>query len=90
MMALQSQSDDAKEWLDLRAITRYACVSDRTLREWLHRLKNPLPAVQVGNKILIRRSVFDRWLEAHPFQPVVSIDIELVVNDVLHGLRKAS
>lgn len=89
-MSQQSQSDDTKEWLDLRAITRYACVSDRTVREWLHRLKNPLPAVQVGNKILIRRSVFDRWLEAHPFRPVVSIDIDLVVNDVLHGLRKAS
>jgi excisionase family DNA binding protein len=91
MMSPQPQPDDTKEWLDLKAIThQYACVSERTVREWLHRLKNPLPAVQVGNKILIRRSVFDQWLEAHPFRPVVSIDIDLVVNDVLHGLRKAS
>ena len=64
-MSPQPQPDDTKEWLDLKAIThQYACVSERTVREWIHRLKNPLPAVQVDKKILIRRSVFDRWLEA--------------------------
>jgi len=84
------QPDDTKEWLDLRATTRYACVSERTIREWIHRIKNPLPAVQVGKKILIRRSVFDRWLEAHPFQPIVSIDVGRVADEILHGLRKAS
>ena len=90
-MSPQPQPDDTKEWLDLKAIThQYACVSERTVREWIHRLKNPLPAVQVDKKILIRRSVFDRWLEAHPFRPIVSIDIDRVVDDVLHDLRKAS
>ena len=84
------QSDATKEWLDLRAITRHACVSERTVREWIHRPKNPLPAVQVGKKLLIRRSVFDRWLEAHPFQPVISIDVGRVADEILHGLRKAS
>jgi excisionase family DNA binding protein len=89
-MSILSQPDNTKEWLDLKAITRYAWVSERTVREWIHRPRNPLPAVQVGKKILIRRSVFDRWLEAHPFQPAISIDIDAVVHDVLHGLRKAS
>ena len=90
MTPQRSQFDDAKEWLDLKAITRYACVSERTVREWIHRIKNPLPAVQVEKKILIRRSLFDQWLEAHPFRPIVSIDINRVVDDVLHDLRKAS
>ena len=40
-----------REWLDIRALTEYACVSERALREWIHRLENPLPAVQVGNKL---------------------------------------
>ena len=53
------------EWLDLKALQRYACVSERTLREWVHRSINPLPAAQVGTKILIRRSAFDHWLENH-------------------------
>jgi excisionase family DNA binding protein len=84
------QSDDTKEWLDLRAITRHACVSERTIREWIHRTKNPLPAVQVDKKILIRRSVFDRWLEAHPYQPVISIDVGRVADEIVNSLRKAS
>ena len=90
MMSPEPQPDDTKEWLDLRAITRHACVSERTVREWIHRPKNPLPAVQVGKKLLIRRSVFDRWLEAHPFRPIVAIDIDRAVDEVLRDLRKAS
>ena len=52
------------EWLDLKSLQRYACVSERTLREWIHRGANPLPAARVGTKILVRRSTFDQWLEA--------------------------
>jgi excisionase family DNA binding protein len=86
------QSDDHKEWLDLKALTRYASVSERTIREWIHRPRHPLPAVQVGKKILVRRTQFDQWLEAHPFRPMVvtSVDVDAVVQDVLQGLRKAS
>jgi len=36
------------EWMDLKALTQYACVSERTLREWLHRPIDPLPASRVG------------------------------------------
>ena len=90
MTPQRSQLDDTKEWLDLRAITGYACVSERTVREWIHRPQDPLPAVQVGKKLLLRRSVFDRWLEAHPFRAAVSIDVGRVVEEVLQGLRKAS
>ena len=49
-----------REWLDLRTLTEYACVSERTLREWIHRFENPLPAVQVGNKLGRRKSASRR------------------------------
>jgi excisionase family DNA binding protein len=87
----QCQLDDTSEWLDLKAITRYACLSERTVREWIHQPQNPLPAVQVnGGKILIRRTLFDRWLEAHPFLPNRVIDLGRIVDDVMIDLRKAS
>jgi excisionase family DNA binding protein len=57
--------DQMPEWLDLKTLTAYACVSERTVREWIHRPTNPLPATQVGAKILIRRTSFDHWLENH-------------------------
>ncbi len=58
------------EWMDLKAVQRYACVSERTLREWIHRSENPLPAVQVGKKILVRRSELDHWLQMHVLRPL--------------------
>ena len=72
-----------KEWLDLKALQNYACVSERTLREWIHRTSNPLPAVRVGNKILVRRSVFDAWLAAHQIK---HIDVGCIVDEMVAGV----
>ena len=74
------------EWLDLRAVTQYAAVSERTVREWIHRPEDPLPAVQVDKKILVRRSEFDRWLEVHPIRPAESVNIDGIVNDLVSSL----
>ena len=71
------------EWLDLKALEQCACVSMRTLRTWIHRPIDPLPATQVGNKILIRRSAFDGWLETHKVQ---AVDIEGIVEDLIAGV----
>lgn len=73
----------AREWLSLRDLTEYAAVSKRTLRTWLHRAENPLPAVQVDGKILIRRVVFDAWLDRHRLQTKRSLDVGAIVNDLL-------
>ncbi len=79
MISARSQS----EWLDLKALQQYACVSERTIREWIHRPLNPLPAVQVGRKILVRRSTFDRWLEGHE---VKLVDVGCIVNEIVAGV----
>lgn len=75
------------EWMDLKTIRSYACVSERTIREWLHRGPKPLPAVRVGTKILIRRSVFDAWLESHPLMPVDKLDVDSTVNEIIASLK---
>ena len=72
------------EWLDLKALREYACVSERTLREWIHRPVDPLPAARVGAKLLIRRRVFDRWLEGHL---VKQVDIGCMVEELLAGVK---
>lgn len=74
-----------REWLNLRALTEYASVSERTLREWIHRFENPLPAVQVGNKLLVKKSVFDQWLTGHAIAPSESVDV--IVEDVMQRMR---
>jgi excisionase family DNA binding protein len=76
---------DKPEWLDLKALQRHACVSERTLREWIHRPIDPLPAARVGTKLLVRRSTFDAWLEAHQ---VKNIDTASIVNEVMTAFRE--
>jgi excisionase family DNA binding protein len=71
------------EWMDLKALRQYACLSERTLREWIHRAGNPLPAVRVGTKILIRRSTFDQWLENHRLK---AVDVGCIVNELVAGV----
>lgn len=76
-----------REWLSLRELTDYAAVSERTLRAWMHRDKNPLPAVQVEGKILIRRTVFDAWLEWHRIRAEQRVDVDAIVNELTRDLR---
>jgi excisionase family DNA binding protein len=70
----------SKEWLDLKALQGYACVSERTLRDWIHRATNPLPASRVGTKILVRKQAFDTWLENHRLE---NIDVACMVDKIL-------
>src|SRR6266404_3969376 len=51
LMASKSMLD--RELLSLRGLTEYASVSERTLREWLHRSTDALPAVRFDGKILV-------------------------------------
>jgi len=78
------QFGQCREWLDLKRLTQYASVSERTMRQWIHRSANPLPAVRVGTKILIRRSEFDRWLEKHRLEPGnVGCMVDEMVSDLV-------
>lgn len=78
------------EWMDLKTAQAYICVCERTLREWIHREVDPLPAVQSDKKIFIRRTRLDQWLESHPVQRGSGIDVEQLVNDVLGSLAGAA
>lgn len=75
------------EWMDLRALTRYAAVSERTLREWIHRPTDPLPASRVGSKVLVHRADFDAWLRAHRLKRV---DVGSIVDELVAGVSEAS
>ena len=74
-----------EEWLDLRHLRAYACVSERTLRVWIHSPVDPLPAVQVQGKILVRKSDFDRFLEGHRIKPLVATDVDAIVREIREG-----
>lgn len=72
------------EWLDLRSLTEYVAVSERTVRDWIHRPSNPLPAAQVGNKLLVKRSDLDQWLANHSIEP--EHNVSAIVDDVMQRI----
>ena len=74
------------EWLSLRGLGEYAQVSERTLRSWIHSPVDPLPAVRIGGKILIRRRVFDAWLERRKIEPLATDDVDAIVREVVEGV----
>ena len=70
-------------WMSLRELAQYSSCSERTLRDWLHRSDDALPAVRVGGKILVRKVAFDAWLETHRIAPMGQIDVDAIVNGLL-------
>lgn len=55
-------SSSLDPFLSLVTLAAYSGLSVRTLRNHLRRRVLPLPHYQVGGKILVRRSEFDRWI----------------------------
>jgi excisionase family DNA binding protein len=74
------------EWMGLKQLTQYANLSERTLRAWIHAPVDPLPAVRVGGKILVRRSELDAWLARHRVKPLDALDLDGIVREALKGI----
>jgi hypothetical protein len=56
--------------MGLRQVAAYSSVCERTLRTWIYSPIDPLPAVRVRGKILIKIAEFEAWLERRRIQPV--------------------
>jgi len=81
--AMRSHDQVPAEWLGLRQVSRYASISERTLRAWIHSPLNPLPAVRVCGKILVRRSELDTWLAKHRVKALDAVDIDSILKVTL-------
>ena len=71
-------------FLDLQALKDYSSIKVRKLRDLINDPADPLPAYQVGGKILVRRSEFDGWI-AKRRRGVGELDG--IVHDVLRDLE---
>jgi hypothetical protein len=72
-------AENSQGWMDLQALCKYSSTSERTLRGWIHRPTNPLPASCVGKKLLVRKGAFDSWLENHS---VARINVSGIVDEI--------
>ncbi len=96
-------------WMDLKGLSHYSGLSIRSLRAFLIDADNPLPHYRmrephvittkakkrraVSGKILIRRSEFDRWMQAFQHVPVrpaypPAQDLSHLVDEVVAEIRR--
>lgn len=82
MSAAPQRPDDS--YLSLRALSAYAGLSVRRLRDYLVDPASPLPHYRIGGKILVKRSEFDTWISA--FRAAQRSRVEEIVAGVLRSL----
>ena len=79
-----------REWLGLKQLSRYADVSERTLRSWIHSPVDPLRAVKVCGKVLVRKSDFDAYLQRHRIRTLEDLDVDGIVRNIMREAAHGS
>ena len=74
------------EYISLAELSERISLGKRTLRELVRRADNPLPAFQVGNKLLFSWATVDAWLES---QKVQTVDTDAMANEIVHKIKGA-
>ena len=75
-----------RQWLGLKELTQYADLSERTIRSWIYSAVDPLPAVKVCGKVLVRKSDFDAYLQRHRIKRLEEINLDATVQDAIRGV----
>jgi hypothetical protein len=68
------------QYFDLKQLSKYSCLSVRTLRNYL----GQIPCFKVGGKFLFKRSEFDKFIEQYR----VENNIDEVVDDIMSELNQ--
>jgi hypothetical protein len=68
----------------MKTLSRYSSSGERTLREWIHRQNDPLPASQAGGKLLVSRQNFDSWMERQAVK-IERVDVDKLVEEICSG-----
>ena len=70
------------QYFDLKGLSKYSSVCVSTLRDYIR--DGDLPAYRLKGKVLVKRSVFDMWVESHPFKT----DIDRISDEVIDSLKE--
>jgi hypothetical protein len=80
-----SQPTPGAEYLSLRDLAVYSGLSVRTLRMLTRRSVDPLPCYKLPGKVLVKRSVFDTWMQHYASS--AGVDGKAVVEAFLAGVK---
>src|SRR5712692_1262626 len=60
-------------YLSVEALSEYASISERTIRNLIADSVRPLPHFKIGSRVAVRRSDYDAWVIAHRR---IGVDVE--------------
>jgi predicted DNA-binding transcriptional regulator AlpA len=72
-------------YLTLRGLADYSKIAPSTLRAYLRDPEHPLPAYQLGGRLLFRVSEVDAWIARRRYRP--RVDVDAIVANVLGPKR---
>ena len=79
----QPNMEMGKSYFDLAGLSQYSSIGTSTLRQ--HIKNGDLPAYRIGGKILVKKEIFDHWVEDHAYEPD---DLNAIVDSVMADLSK--
>ena len=69
------------QFFDLKQLSKYSCLSVRTLRNY----KGRIPCYRVGGKYLFKRSDFDKFIEQHRIENNIDGVVDEIRYDIDYG-----
>ena len=71
------------QYFDLKQLSKYSCLSVRTLRNHL----GQIPCFRVGGKFLFKRSEFDKFVEQYRVDNNIDGMVEQIMNEILMACK---
>ena len=72
-------------YIGIGELAKRLSLSQRTIRTYLHQPDNPLPAYQIGNKLLFFWPEVQAWVRKYK---VKTIDVDSMVDDITLSFQK--
>ena len=69
------------QYFDLKELSKYSCLSVRTLRNYM----GQIPCFRVGGKYLFKRSEFDKFIEQHRVENNIDGVVDEIMDDIDNG-----
>ena len=82
---VRHESTFEDSYFDLQELSRYSCLGVPTLRGYIK--QGNFPYYQPRNKILVKKSEFDRWIQDSRREKDKNLDA--LVDDVMSSLKKS-
>ncbi len=72
-----------ERYIDLQELSERLSLSPRSIRTYVTRSDNPLPAYRIGGKLLFRWDEVEKWVERHRVHmPDVNVDVDELINTI--------